>query len=98
MRVTLAKHGGQAAAIQLRLPLKELDTDSLPGNAAAELARLVAAVVPVAEEHRPGRARDAMSYTITVEEDGRSATVLNQSDTTMSPGFAALLRWIESRD
>ncbi|MGY1499446.1 protealysin inhibitor emfourin [Streptomyces sp. QTS52] len=96
MRVTLARHGGQAAAIQLRLPPQELDTDSLPENAAAELTRLVAAAVPATEEDRAGRARDAMSYTITVEEDGRSTTVLTQSDTSMSPGFAALLRWLDS--
>ncbi|WP_327696073.1 protealysin inhibitor emfourin [Streptomyces sp. NBC_00459] len=97
MRVTLAKHGGQAAAIQRRLPPKELDSDALSANDAAELARLVAAAaVPAAEVDRSGRARDAMSYTITVEEGGRSTTVLTQSDTTMSPGFAALLRWLET--
>jgi hypothetical protein len=96
MRVTLAKHGGQAAAIQLRRPPKELDADALPANDAAELARLVAAAVLAPERDGAGRARDAMSYTITVEENGRSTTVLTQSDTTMSGGFAALLRWLES--
>ncbi|MFI6768097.1 protealysin inhibitor emfourin [Streptomyces sp. NPDC050355] len=94
MKVTLARHGGQAAAILLRLPPKVLDTDALPKNAAAELAQLVAAAAPAAEKDRPGRARDAMSYTITVEDGGRS-TVLAQSDTTMSPAFAALLGWLE---
>ncbi|ELP65456.1 hypothetical protein STRTUCAR8_05391 [Streptomyces turgidiscabies Car8] len=82
--------------MRLGLPPKELDTDALPGNAAAELTALVAAAVPYpAEEDRPGGARDAMSYTITVDDDGRS-TVLVQSDTTMSPAFAALLRWLEN--
>lgn len=95
MKVTLATHGGQAAAIHLRLPPKVLNADALPDNAAAELSRLVAAAVPVAEEDQPGRARDAMSYTITVEEGGRS-TVLTQSDATMSPAFAALLSWLEN--
>jgi hypothetical protein len=95
MRVTLATYGGQAAAINLRLPPKVLDADALPENAAAELAQLVEAAVPAAEEDRPpSRARDAMSYTITVEEGGRS-TVLTQSETTMSPEFAALLSWLE---
>jgi hypothetical protein len=94
MKVTLMRHGGQAAAIRLRLPPKELDTDALPKDAAAELAQLVAAAVPVAKGDRDSRARDAMSYTITVEDDGRS-TVLTQSDTTMSPAFAALLSWLE---
>ncbi|MFI9237490.1 protealysin inhibitor emfourin [Streptomyces sp. NPDC053079] len=92
--MSLTTHGGQAAAIRLRLPPKVLDTDALPENAAVELAQLVAAAVPAAEEERPGRARDAMSYTITVENGGRS-TVLTQSDTTMSPAFATLLSWLE---
>jgi emfourin len=36
-----------------------------------------------------------MSYTITIEDGGRQ-TVLKQSDTAMSPAFAALLTWIQS--
>ncbi|MCC3773738.1 protealysin inhibitor emfourin [Streptomyces sp. UNOB3_S3] len=102
MKVTLATHGGQAAAIHLRLPPKALDTDALPRSAAEELARLVAAAIPTTEEateeaakeKRPSRARDAMSYTITVEDKGRS-TDLTQSDADMSPAFAALLGWLE---
>ncbi len=94
MKVTWAGHGGQAAAILLNLPPKVLDTDALPKTAAAELAQLVAAAVPAPEQDRPSRARDAMSYTITVEDAGRS-TVLAQSDTAMSPAFAALLSWLE---
>ncbi|MEU2060856.1 protealysin inhibitor emfourin [Streptomyces sp. NPDC013455] len=94
MRVTLARHGGLAAAIRLGLPPLELDTDTLPGAAAEELARLVAAAAAVPAEDRPGRAGDAMSYTITVEEGGRS-TELTQSDTTMTPEFAALLGRLE---
>ncbi|MFI8265751.1 protealysin inhibitor emfourin [Streptomyces sp. NPDC085665] len=94
MKVTLAAHGGLAATVNLRLPPKVLDTDTLPENAASELARLVAAAVapPVADQ--PGRARDAMSYTITVEDGGRS-TVLKQSDAAMTPAFAALLAWLQ---
>jgi hypothetical protein len=95
MKVTLAKHGGLAAGI--RRPLLIVDSAALPQPAAAELARLVAAVkaVPAVKEERPGRARDAMSYTITLEEDGGEPTVLKQSDTTMTPSFAALLQWLE---
>ncbi|MET9960005.1 protealysin inhibitor emfourin [Streptomyces sp. NPDC006326] len=96
MKVTLATHGGLAGAINLRLPPKVLDTEALPENAAAELAQLVAAAVPTPEADRPGRARDAMSYTITVEDGGR-LTVLKQSDADMSPAFAALLTWLQGR-
>ncbi|RPE43956.1 hypothetical protein EDD90_7177 [Streptomyces sp. Ag109_O5-1] len=95
MKVTLATHGGQAAGINLRLPPRVLDTDALPGDAAAELTRLVTAVLPEAGRERPpDRAPDAMSYTITVEDGGRT-TVLTRSDTDMSPAFAALLGRLE---
>ncbi|GAA2592605.1 hypothetical protein GCM10010399_24040 [Dactylosporangium fulvum] len=96
MKVTLATHGGQAASIYLRLPPRVVDADTLPEEEARELARLVEAAktAQVAEEEGPGRARDAMSYTITVQ-DGERSTVLTQSDTTMSPAFAALLSWLE---
>ena len=98
MKVTLATHGGQAAAINLRLPPRVIDAEALPEDAARELAQLVAAAkaAPPAGEQASGRARDAMSYTITVEDDGRSVDLV-QSDTTMSPAFAALLSWLERR-
>lgn len=95
MKVTLETHGGQAAAINLRLPPKVLDTDTLPDDASTELARLVAGAVSAPAPERPDRARDAMSYTITVEDEGQS-TVLTQSETTMSPAFATLLSWLEN--
>ncbi|MCH6162593.1 protealysin inhibitor emfourin [Streptomyces marispadix] len=94
MKVTLETHGGQAAAVNLRLPPKAVETGALPEHAATELSELVAAALPTAKEERPTQARDAMSYTITVEEGGGS-TALTQSDTTMSPEFAALLDWLE---
>ncbi|MFF1498149.1 protealysin inhibitor emfourin [Streptomyces sp. NPDC058304] len=40
------------------------------------------------------RARDAMTYTITMEDDDH-ATVLEQSDAAMSPAFATLLTWLK---
>jgi len=93
MRVTLTNHGGFAAGV--RRPPCIVESSNFPGPAAAELARLVAAVkaAPAVKDTRPGQARDAMSYTITVEEDGRT-TVLRQSDTAMSPAFAALMSWV----
>jgi hypothetical protein len=94
MKVTLTKHGGLAAGIRRRP--RVVDADTLPAPAAGELSRLVAAAKagPSPETSGPGRARDAMGYTITVE-DGGQPTVLRQSDATMSPEFAALLEWIE---
>jgi hypothetical protein len=93
MKVTLATHGGQAAAVNLGLPPRAVDTDALSGSAAAELSDLVAAALPTAGEERPTRARDAMSYTITVEDDSQPM-VLQRSDNTMSLAFAELLDWL----
>lgn len=108
MRVTLATYGGLAGAVQAGLPPDTVDTEALPESAAAELSRLVAAAVPASEGNREphglpasegkreahGRAPDAMSYSITVEENGHSS-VLVQSDADMSPEFAALRRWLK---
>jgi len=96
MKVHLAKHGGLAAAI--RRPPVTVESSTLPNDKAEELARLVAAVKTeplAAAEESPGRARDAMSYVITLREDGGGTAVLRRSDVTMSPAFAALLQWIE---
>jgi hypothetical protein len=95
MRVTLATHGGQAAGIYLGLPARVVDSDELPEPAAEKLSQLVAAAKAVdVSAASDERARDAMSYTITVEDRGRS-TVLAQSDVTMSREFAELLAWLE---
>jgi hypothetical protein len=96
MRVTLATHGGHAAGIYLQRPPHVVDTETLPEPAAEKLSRLVAAAkaVEVSAAASDERARDAMSYTITVEDRGRS-TVLAQSDVTMSREFAELLAWLQ---
>lgn len=101
MKVTLATHGGQAAGIRLAQPARVVDTADLTDGDAAELARLVAATRSEAAgpDSSRGRARDAMSYTITVEEEeeeeGGSSTALSRSDTTMTRSFADLLAWLE---
>jgi len=96
MKISLAKHGGLAAGMLLGRPPQVLDAGTLSPEAAAELERLIAAASasPMVESGRPGQARDAMSYTITIEDDGRQ-TVLRQSDTNMSPAFACLRAWLE---
>jgi hypothetical protein len=96
MKINLAKHGGHAAGMFLGRPRRVLDTDTLPPSAGEECAKLVeAAKAPAAAlKAAPGRARDAMSYTITVEDSGQQ-TVLKQTDTTMSPAFKSLLVWLE---
>ena len=96
MKISLAKHGGFAAGI--RRPPLSVESSSLSEQTAAELTRLVAAVkaAPAEAERGPGRARDAMSYTLTLEENNGEKTVFRASDVTMSPPFAALLQWVEN--
>ncbi|MEU1465121.1 protealysin inhibitor emfourin [Streptomyces sp. NPDC005727] len=88
--MTLEAYGGLAAVTNLRRPPEVLDTDALPETAKAELARLLTEAAAMPQEEQAGRARDAMSYTITAET-GDSVTVLEQSDAAMTPAFAALL-------
>ncbi|WP_327180754.1 protealysin inhibitor emfourin [Streptomyces sp. NBC_01334] len=94
--MSLETYGGLAAATNLRRPPEVLDTDALPETAAAELAQLLAAAASMPQGDQAGRARDAMSYTITVD-DGDRVTVLEQSDAAMTPAFAALLTWLKRR-
>jgi hypothetical protein len=94
MKVTLAQHGGQAAGIHLRSPPLIVDAAALDASMASELKALVASAISAAAPARSGRARDEMSYTITVDDGGRE-TVLSQSDTAMSAEFAKLLAWLK---
>jgi hypothetical protein len=96
VKVILTKHGGFAAGIRRRPQV--LDSGTLAEIESRELSGLAAALKatrPV-ENEGPGRARDAMSYTITLEEGERSDVFL-QSDTNMSPEFNDLLLWLERR-
>jgi hypothetical protein len=94
MKVTLAQHGGQAAGINLRRPPKIVDAAALDKSTASELKRLATSAVSAAAPARSGRTRDEMSYTITIDDDGRE-TVLSQSDTAMSAEFGRLLAWLQ---
>jgi hypothetical protein len=95
VRVTLKKHGGLAPVVAG--PPCVVDSSQLPEAAAAELKTLTALAQRdvVTDVESPGRARDAMSYTLSIEEDG-AETVIRQSDLTMTSRFARLINWIES--
>lgn len=94
MKITLAKHGGWQA--QLRLPPHVIDGASLNAAEVNELTRLLAGAkaAPDAPGERSARAPEAMKYTITIE-DGGEPTLLRQTDTNLTPAFAALMTWIE---
>jgi hypothetical protein len=97
MKISLATHGGQLAGYYLHRPPQIVNAESLPKDAAKELARLVEAAkgAPASGRTRPDVARDAMSYTITIE-NGDPPVILVQSDGTMSPEFVALRNWIKT--
>jgi hypothetical protein len=95
MKITLSQRGGQAPAILRARPPRIIESAALDRSGAAELEGLVAAASAApASALRSGKARDEMSYTITIEDQGRE-TVLSQSDTTMSAEFGKLLAWLQ---
>jgi|SRR5450631_408510 hypothetical protein len=95
MKIMVAQHGGQAAGINLNRPPQVIDSAALDESKAAELKGLVAAATSAPSSAKStGKARDEMSYTITIQDQGRE-TALSQSDTTMSADFAKLLAWLQ---
>ena len=93
MRVSLASAGGFAAALSLGRPPLVVDADALPAAEAADLAALLAVVraeVPAADD---GRARDAVTTTLTVEDAG-TTTVLRRSEVASTPAWEELLAWV----
>jgi hypothetical protein len=94
MKISLTKHGGFAAG--MFRPPSIVESSTLAAADAAELSRLVMAVkmAPIEQGEEPGQARDAMSYTMTIEDDGET-TVITQSDINMSSAFADLMQWID---
>ena len=95
MKISLSQHGGLAAGINLRLPPKTVDTATLGAHEARDLERLVDdALAAPSPPARPKNARDAQTYRVTVEKDGRE-TVLTQSDGSLSDEFAKLLGWLQ---
>ncbi|WP_433295560.1 protealysin inhibitor emfourin [Actinoplanes sp. CA-030573] len=93
MRVTLATHGGLAAALNRRLPPRVVDVDK-PGEI-AELRKLINEAEREGES-AAGATSDAMTYTVTVT-DGNRETVIKRSDVDMTEAFAALLDFVERR-
>ena len=87
MKITLEKHGGLAG---LKLPPKVVDTQDLPPEQAAELEKLATAAKADGSVPASERLRDAITYRVTIEDGGQSAT-LSQSDGGLTPAFSALL-------
>jgi hypothetical protein len=96
MKVSLASHGGLAAGLLLGRRPAVVDGADLPAADSHTLDELVhAARAEPAPEKADGSARDAMSYTVTVE-DASGTWVLRRPDDSMTPAFAALVDWLGS--
>lgn len=95
MKVTLQKQGGLAGGFEW--PHQVVDSSNLPGSAASDLEQLAAAVksAPVVDDASRARARDSMTFTITIDDNSAEPTVVEQPDTAMSATFAALVDWLE---
>ena len=95
MKISLAQHGGQGAGINLQRPPLVVDTAALDPAKAKELGELASAAIAAGSSPPPpAKLRDPMSYTISVQDNGRD-TVLKGADTVMSPEFAKLLAWLQ---
>ena len=94
MKVTLTKHGGFAGGIGWKP--RVVDSSNLAESTARELMQLVDSIKDAPDAAQaPGRARDAMTYKIQIDDDSGESTVIRQSDVSMSPAFDSLLRWLE---
>jgi hypothetical protein len=93
MKITLTKYGGQTAG--MRLPARTIDAAALDAPTAEKLTRLTRSAVSAAPGTATTRAApDAMGYTITIDEDGRTTT-LKATDANMSSSFVELLEYLE---
>ena len=91
MKLKLAEHGGLAAGLRLGQPPVVVDLSTLPDADVRQLTDLLSAARADPAPSGSGRtAPDAMSYTVTVEDEG-TKEVLRRTDTTMSREFAELL-------
>lgn len=93
MKISMKEHGGYGAL--LNRPPRLVDTDLLPADAAEEGKRLAAAAQAASRAGPDSSgAPEAMTYTVTVEEDGQSGT-FRLSDAALGPDGAALLDWFQ---
>jgi hypothetical protein len=96
VRVSLTTRGGLAAAVNAAAPPIVVDTATLTAEQAHELRRLVRAAEAAPTGRADTAARDVQSYTVVVDEEGRTTTV-RARDTAMPAEVADLIDWIRRR-
>ena len=94
MKVILSQHGGQGAGLYMQRAPTVIDSTSLDEAHRKELDRLISGARTASAPATSSRARDEMSYTITIQ-DGPHDLVLSGTDTTMTPQFGSLLTWLQ---
>lgn len=95
MKLALEQEGGISAGV--RQPATRLDSTLLSEDQLSELRRMLAQLkeasrIPVVE---PNRTRDAVIFTITVEEQGDRGSYC-QADMHMTEAFADLKMFIQT--
>lgn len=93
MKISLSERGGFAATTRMSAPARVLDVATLPAKDAATLAHLISAARAAPAPAGGGGARDAMRYTLSIDDDGQ-VTTLAQGDAGMTDAFAALRDWV----
>ena len=94
MRLRLEIAGGVAAPITSRRYV--VDSEALPPQVAAELARLVDQARSEPRAAPDARLRDAMTYELTIQSPGAEEHTLVGTDGAMPPGLRALIRLVRS--
>lgn len=95
MKVSLSTYGGLVGG--LGLPGKVVEDAQLDPADQAELRALVAAATAATgSSQESGKPRDAQTYEIVIEDDGRCVT-LEATDGNVPAAFADLRDWIRNR-
>jgi|KBSMisStandDraft_5_1062788.scaffolds.fasta_scaffold86951_2 hypothetical protein len=92
MKVSVRTYGGLMGG--LGQPAHVIDDAGLGDSEKAELRRLVAAAATTVTRPRSTeQLRDAQTYEIEIDDDGKVVT-LEATDGSVPPGFAALRDWL----
>ncbi|CAN5652878.1 hypothetical protein BH09ACT7_BH09ACT7_19380 [soil metagenome] len=95
MKVSLRTYGGLAGGLGRSAHI--VDEAVLDDADKADLRRLVAAATATSvRPQETGQLRDAQTYEIDIDDDGRSVT-LEATDGAVPPAFAELRDWVRSR-
>jgi len=94
LRISLEKDGGWPPRTALQP--KAVEVDQLPAETVAHVRGLAASLKKSGqpETRQPSAARDAISYSIVIDDNGERLS-FKQRDAQMTREFDAMLNWLE---